>query len=313
VSLNLLTQDQYGLILASSLLSIILNPFMFRAIPLVERNLQRFPLLWKRLERGGPTPELGRTTITAHVVIVGYGRVGSHIGRVLNQLGLPYLIIESDVEHAADMQRTGIHTLFGDAANSEILSHANLDQAQALIVTVPDEITAELIVVAAHDLAPKLPIIARAATESGVERLVDHGALHVIHPELEGGLELVRLTLLTLGYPVGQIQTYVDTVRRDAYQATFSDDHKHLDQLVSAVRGVEIAWHSIIDYSPLIGKSLAEADIRAHTGASVVAVIRDQSVIPNPNSTMVFQAGDTVGFIGASPEIAAAMHLFEPT
>jgi CPA2 family monovalent cation:H+ antiporter-2 len=314
VSLDLLTQDQYGLILASSLLSIILNPFMFRAIPPVERTLQRMPALWNRLERGGPTPELGRTTITDHVVIVGYGRVGKHIGRVLDHLGSPYLIIELDAAYAAEMQRTGIHTLFGDAANSEILSHAGLEHACALVVTVPDQVTAELIVAAVHDLAPDLPIIARAGTETGLERLISYGANHVIHPELEGGLELVRHTLLTLGYPTGQIQSYVDAVREDAYQANVSDDqqHKVLDQLVTAVRGVEIEWHTLVDNSPLIGKSLAEADIRAHTGASVIAVIREQAVIPNPKSNTVFRKGDMVGFIGSMPEITAAIHLFEP-
>ena len=314
VSLDLLTQDQYGLILAASLLSIILNPFMFRTIPLVERTLQRAPVLWGRLERGGPTPELLSKAITDHVVIVGYGRVGKHIGRVLDQLGSPYLIIELDAAYAADMQRAGIQTLFGDAMNSEILKHSGLDQACALVVTVPDEVTAELIVAAAHDLAPDLPIIARAGTESGVERLVAHGAQHVIHPELEGGLEIVRHTLLTLGYPMGQIQSYVDAVRRDAYRGNFPDDRKHpvLDHLLAAVRGVEIVWHSIAENSPLVGKSLAEANLRAHTGASVIAMIREHTVIPNPNSNMLFLEGDMVGLIGTVQEIAAAADLLEP-
>ncbi len=256
VALDLLTQDQYGLILAASLLSIVLNPFMFRAIPLVESTLQRVPVLWRRLERGGPTPELLSKTMADHVVIVGYGRVGKHIGRVLDHLESPYLIIELDAAYAAEMQQAGIHTLFGDAANSEILSHAGLDHACALVVTVPDEVTAELVVAAAHDLAPDLPIIARAGTESGVERLVAHGARHVIHPELEGGLEMVRHTLLALGYPMGQIQSYVDAVRRNAYQTT-NQRHPVLDQLVAAVRGVEIVWHSVAENSALIGKSLA--------------------------------------------------------
>ncbi len=58
VSLDLLTQNQYGLILAASVLSIVVNPFMFRVILPTERVLQRVPTLWQRLERGGPTPEL---------------------------------------------------------------------------------------------------------------------------------------------------------------------------------------------------------------------------------------------------------------
>jgi CPA2 family monovalent cation:H+ antiporter-2 len=212
------------------------------------------------------------------------------------------------------MQREGIQTLFGDAANSEILSHAGLQRACALVVTVPDEVTAELVVAAAHDLAPDLPIVARAGTESGVERLAAHGARHVIHPELEGGLEIVRHTLLILGYPMGQIQSYVDDVRRDAYRVTFSDDQPHpvLDELVAAVRGVEIVWHSIMDNSPVIGQSLAEANIRSRTGASVIALVREHQVIPNPKSSVTFLAGDILGFIGSEQEVAAAINLLNP-
>jgi len=308
VSLDLLTHDQYGLILAASLLSIVINPFMFKAIPLVERTLQRAPRLWRRLERGGPTPALLSHELADHVVIVGYGRVGRHIGRVLDYLHAPYLIVELDAAYAAEMQRDGIHTLFGDATNAEILSHAGLGHACALVVTVPDEVTAELIVSAAHDLAPDLPIIARAGTESGVARLVTLGAQHVIHPELEGGLEIVRHTLLALGYPMGQIQSYVDTVRRDAYQV--NQQQPVLDQLLAAVRGVEIVWHLVSDDSPLAGKSLAETNMRAQTGASVIAVIRAHTVIPNPKSTMPFLAGDMVGLFGTEEEIAAARPLF---
>jgi CPA2 family monovalent cation:H+ antiporter-2 len=313
VTLNLLTEDQYGLILAASLLSIVINPFMYRGIPLVERTLQRAPRLWGRLERGGPTPELLSDEIADHVVIVGYGRVGKHIRRVLDHLESPYLIIERDAQYATEMQQEGLRTLFGDAANSELLRHTGLNHACAMVVTVPDEVTAELIVAAAHDIAPDLPIIARAGSEPGIERLVKHGAKHVIHPELEGGLEMVRHTLLTLGYPMGQIQTYIDTVRRDAYQPNFPDNQRHpvLDQLLAAVRGVEIVWHSLEAGSPLIGNTLAEANIRAHTGASVIAVVREQTVIPNPKSHQQFHEGDIIGLIGTIQEIEQAVELME--
>ncbi|NLF77169.1 MAG: sodium:proton exchanger, partial [Chloroflexi bacterium] len=314
VSLDLLTQERYGLILVASVLSIVVNPFMFHAILPTERVLQRVPSLWQRLEKGGPTPELLSKAMTDHVVIVGYGRVGRHIGRVLDHLGSPYLIIEMDAAYASDMQRAGIQTLFGDATNTEILRYSGLDQACALVVTVPYQVTAELIVAAAHNLAPELPIIARAGTASGVERLVTHGAQHVIHPELEGGLEIIRHTLLTLGYPMGQIQPYVDSVRRDAYQANVQNDRQHsvLDQLLAAVRGVDIVWYAIDENSPLVGQSLAQANIRAHTGASVIAVMREHTVIPNPKSNMPFAEGDIVGLLGTVQEIEAAAHLFGP-
>jgi CPA2 family monovalent cation:H+ antiporter-2 len=182
------------------------------------------------------------------------------------------------------------------------------------VVTTSDETTAELVVAAAHHLAPTLPIIARAGTEEGVRRLAAHGAQYVIHPELEGGLEIVRDTLLVLNYPSAQIQQYVDVVRRDAYQAIHPDGvlHRVLDRVLMAARGVEIAWEPIVAGSPLIGQTLAEANLRAKVGASVIALVRDQQLMPNPKSSTQFHEGDMVGLIGEKDELEAAQRLLNP-
>ncbi len=314
VGLGILSQDQYGLILAGAVISIIINPFMFRLIPVAERTLQKFPALWKRLDRGGPMPEAMHEGMHDHVVIVGYGRVGKHIGHVLEKLQLPYLVVESDAVSAKDIQALGIKTLFGDAANSEVLTHAGLESARALVVTVPDEATAELVVASAKQLAPSLPIIARAGTESGVNRLAKFGANTIIHPELEGGLEIVRHTLLSLGYPMVQIQQYTDAVRSDAYADSLMDNEQHrvLDQLVSAMRSVEIAWHPVSEESPVLGKTLAEANLRTKVGASVIAMIRNDKVLPNPKSDTQFLKGDLVAFIGSSYELNEVERYLHP-
>ncbi len=75
---------------------------------------------------------------------------------------------------------------------------------------MPDETAMEIIVASAHELALRLPIIARAITTAGVAHLSKLGAREVIHPELEGGLEVLRHTLLALGYPLLEVQQHAD-------------------------------------------------------------------------------------------------------
>jgi CPA2 family monovalent cation:H+ antiporter-2 len=314
VSLDILTQEQYSLILAGALLSIMVNPLMFRAIPYVEAFLQRFPALWRLLDRHGPPPRPPAEKLADHVVVVGYGRVGEHIVTVLGHLGVPRLIVELDAGRLAEFEQQGIPTLFGDAANSEVLTHAGLERARALVVTVPNEAAAEIIVASAHEIAPQLPIIARAATRSGVERLAMLGAQDVIHPELEGGLEVLRHTLLALGYPLLEVQQYADTVRRDQYDLAISthEEHRLLDQLLHTVRGMELAWVLLNSASSLVGKTLAEANIRALTGASVIAILRNQQVIANPKSATVLHADDIVGLIGEAAQIGEVRRLLPP-
>jgi monovalent cation:H+ antiporter-2, CPA2 family len=306
VSLGVLNQDQYSLILAGALISIVLNPLLFRLVPQAERALRGFPGLWKRLDWQGRGLQLAPPNLSDHVVIVGVGRVGEHILTLLEQLGVPLLVMESDARRASVLEKRGVPTLLGDAANSEVLDHAGLERARVLVVTIPEEAATEMVVAAARRIAPGLPIVARAATRSGVQRLYDLGAQDVIHPELEGGLEVVRHTLLSLGFSADQVQPYTDAVRRDHYDidALTPRERQALDQMRDTVRGLEIVWRRLEDGSPLIGRTLAEADLRAGTGASVIAIIRAQQVLPNPKSGTRFQAGDLVGFIGDAGEIA---------
>jgi monovalent cation:H+ antiporter-2, CPA2 family len=314
VSLGLLTQDQYSLILAGALISITLNPLMFRLIGPLEQRLQALPVLWARLDRHGPAPMPTEETLSRHLVVVGYGRVGSHVVDVARELGIPHLVVESNLERVEVLNRSGTPTLYGDAANSEILTHAGLERASALVVTLPEESNSELAVSAAHDLAPYLPIIARAATREGVKRLAELGAQDVIHPELEGGLEIVRHTLLQLGFPLREVYRYADGMRHVHYevQSNSGEEHRLLHDLIDAAATIEISWLRLSGDSDLAGQNLAEANLRARTGASVVAIHRDGELLPNPKSATVLLAGDRIGLIGDGPQVEAAAQLLHP-
>ena len=311
LSLNLLTADQYSLILAASLVSITINPLLYRLLPWFEKNLQKMPGVWKRMDAGTRIVEVKEEELEGHVVVVGYGRIGKHLVDVLESVHIPILAIEADVERIDLLNQRNIPTLYGDAANSEVLTHAHLNKARAIVCTVPDESSASLIISTARDINPQLPIIVRAASIEGVSNLAKLGAQHVVHPELEGGLELVHHTLLQLGFPLREVHSYTDAVRRDNYDSTTSSDEEHrsLHNLIMAFEGIEIAWTTMGSDSALAGKTLAQADIRSRTGASVVAFIRDGKLTANPKSMTVFQAGDRIGLIGEQDQIEAARDL----
>ena len=252
-------------------------------------------------------------SVKDHVVIVGYGRVGRHITNLLEQMSVPQLVVDADAGRMEELSKRGIPGLFGDAANSEVLSHAGLRRARALVVAGPDESASELVVATARDLAPELPIIARASTEDGTERLTQLGAQDVIHPELEGGLELVRHTLLRLGFPAQEITRYTDAVRRDHYdlEINTAEEHRLLHDLVDAVSSIGIEWFRLPALNPLVGKTLQEANVRARTGASVVAILRGHELMANPKSMTIFQEEDRIGLIGDRDEIEAAARLVD--
>ena len=313
VALGVLDETQYSLILAGAIVSITLNPWMFRLIDPIEKALRARPRLWDRLDRHGPLTPRAAEGLEGHIVIVGCGRVGGHIAEVAGKIGAPYLVVESDASRVKRLQEQGARVLFGDAANSEILGITALDRARALVVTVPDDSAAIMVVRAARRRvpSPSLHIVARASTWEGARHLKDAGATDVVRPELEGGLEILRRTLLGLEYPAQEIQRYTDAVRSEGLESLPPrDDRAHvLDDLAHAMGGLEVSWFTISDQSAVAGRTLSDSNLRLRTGAFIVAINRDDGVVSNPGPLERLAPGDRVAVIGSPTEVEDAGRL----
>lgn len=313
LALGVLDETQYSLILAGAIVSITVNPWMFRLIEPIERFLKGRPRLWDRLNRHGPLTPRAAETLDRHIVIVGCGRVGRHIAEVLGQIGVPHLVVEVDASRAKRLQERGTPVLFGDAANSEILGTTALDRARALVVTVPDDAAALMVVRAARRRvpSPSLHIIARASTWEGALHLKDAGATDIVRPELEGGLEIVRRTLLGLEFPAQEIQRYTDAVRSEGLEALpVRDDRAHvLEDLAHAMGGLEVGWFTVSDQSAVAGHTISDSNLRLRTGASIVAINRDPGVVSNPGPSERLSPGDRVAVIGSPTEVEDAGRL----
>lgn len=302
---GMLSEDQYAMILAAALISITINPFLYKLLPWLQKVLPRIPGFWKRLEANKPLPAIQDDDLIDHVVVIGYGRIGKHLVDVLDSLSMKMLVIEEDAERLEELGNRHIPALYGDAGNSELIQHTGLAKAALMVSTIPYETSALLVITAARDINPTVPIIARAATEEGVRSLAKAGANFIIHPELEGGLEIVHHTLLILGFPLREAHEFIEAIRMDRYDyaITSDEEHRSMHDLLQSLKGIEIAWLQISASSPLVGKTLAEANIRSRSGASVVALVRDGELIANPKSMTVFEPDDRIGVIGEKSQI----------
>lgn len=306
VAIGLIDRDQYSLILAGAIVSITVNPFLFRLIAPAERLLRRWPGLWAWIDRDGHASALpAQETMHRHVVVVGVGRGGQHLVEVLRTLKAPHLAVDADWSRLEPLAAAGTPTLYGDAANSTILEHAALDRARALVVTVPDETAASIIVAAARDLAPEIPVIARAATESGARHLQELGAESLVRPEFEGGLQILRSALLTLGYPARRIQTFTDEIREREVTGGRADDELRLARQLAA-SDLELDWIEVTPGSVIAGATLAEANLRGLSGATVIAVECDGVLEASPGPDTKLEAGHRVAVIGRPDQLATA-------
>jgi CPA2 family monovalent cation:H+ antiporter-2 len=188
VTLGLLPTLGRDLILAGALISILLTPFLFVAAdwiyahheppakPAAEAPAAPQPAETPTLE---PVPV---TRLTGHVVLVGYGRVGSVVGAALKG-AMPLLVIETDEDIVEDLRKQGIETIVGNAADPELARAANYPAARCLLVAIPDGFEGGQVVEQAHAINPKLPIIARSHSDEETGHLQRHGATKIIMGE----------------------------------------------------------------------------------------------------------------------------------
>lgn len=311
VALGLLQPSQYSLILAGAIVSITVNPFVFKLIEPTERLLRRHAGLWRLLNRDGhhaPVPP--EESLRDHVVIVGYGRVGHHLSDILGTLAVPRLVIDSDSARIEALAKAKVPTLYGDAANSTLLEHAALPHARALVVTVPDEASAAIIVAAAEAIAPGIVTIVRAATDEGARQLAALGADSLVRPEFEGGLQIMRATLLTLGFPSRRIQALVDEIRGREVLGRQVDDELTLVRRLAA-SDLELSWLEVHAASALAGKTIADADLRGRAGATIIATDHEGVLTGNPGPHVHLQPGDRVAVVGRPEQLATASALLE--
>jgi monovalent cation:H+ antiporter-2, CPA2 family len=185
VSLALLPDRGRDLILAGAILSIVLNPLCFAALDrwLAKREESKAPDAAPGAAKAtAAREEIPVTTLTDHVVLVGYGRVGGFIGSSL-PAGTPLLVIES--EDGRSPKAAGHELISGNAADPDVIRAANLPAARCLLVAIPDAFEGGQVVAQAREHNAALPIIARAHSETEIEHLQKHGATVVVMAEHE--------------------------------------------------------------------------------------------------------------------------------
>ncbi len=191
VSLGLLSEEGRNLILASALLSIIINPMLFVALD--RWSARREAQQDAAAKVGAPPapaeddflPDRALIPAADHIVLIGFGRVGSRVGRALHEKGLPLVLIESDRDDCIEARKLGIPCILGNAVSPGVLADANLASARALLVAIPQTLEAGPIIKQAREANPGIAILARAHSDEEVAYLLKAGADATIMGESE--------------------------------------------------------------------------------------------------------------------------------
>jgi monovalent cation:H+ antiporter-2, CPA2 family len=300
-----LSTEMYSLVLSTAIISMVLTPFISGlTTPLYslrKRWFKREPLQTINL------PESG---LHDHVVIAGAGRVGRHVAAVLHQLQMSFVLIELDYRQVEQVREAGFPAIYGDAGQEVVLEAAGIDKACLLLITIPAIVVTESIVDQARRLNPALDIVARSEGMEQMKTLYEKGVAEVVQPEFEAGLEITRQALVRLHVPATEVLRYTDAVRRDLYGPLCRNDTcGTVAQLQNAKQLLEMNWMILDPGNPMNGRTIGELNIRSHTGVSVVGVMRDGTLHPNPGPEFRFAHGDTIAILGKPEQFKALQEL----
>ncbi|ODT02334.1 MAG: sodium:proton antiporter [Gemmatimonadetes bacterium SCN 70-22] len=190
VSLGLLPQEGQNLVLAGALISIALNPLVFNAIEPAQRWIRSKSTLAQAMERADdPLAEIPATVheahLTGHVLIVGYGRVGSRIGESLLARRIPIVVAEENREIVERLRARGIPAVAGDASEPMVLVQAHVARACMLVIAIPDAVRARQMLETALTLRPQMETLVRVHSDEEDELVRGGHARHVFLGENE--------------------------------------------------------------------------------------------------------------------------------
>jgi CPA2 family monovalent cation:H+ antiporter-2 len=200
VQLGLMPEEGQSLVLAGAIISIALNPLVFRAIEPAQAWIRSRSKLAQALERPDDplavlpmTVEL--TRLTGHVVLVGYGRVGRRIGEALTAQGISFVVAEENREIVEKLRASGMPAVSGDASDPNVLIQAHVHRARMLVIATPDTLDVRRMIEIARTVNPRIATVVRTHSEEEAVLLEKENAGKVFLGEHELARSMIEHVL----------------------------------------------------------------------------------------------------------------------
>jgi len=305
---GLLQGNVYQIFLSVSVLSMAATPFVMAAAPKVADFASGLPLP-ERLRSGfHPVQEPKASGKKDHLVIIGFGVNGRNLARAARAGNIPYVIIEMNPEVVREEKAKGEPIHYGDATQEAVLGHADIKDARIAVVAISDPAATRRITELIRRLNPNVHLIVRTRYLQEMQPLYDLGADEVIPEEFETSVEIFSRVLAKYLVPRDEIERFIAEVRSDGYGMFRSPEP--FPGLKLHIPGIEVSAMKVEEDSPLVGKTLAQTDLRRRFGVTVVAVRRGSRILANPDGDTEVRVGDVLLVLGSPEKIAAVSGLF---
>ncbi len=230
-------------------------------------------------------------TLSQHVVICGFGRMGQILAREMAEARQPFVVIDNSGDRIAEAQELGYLVLVGNATEDDVLELAGIQRAKFLATVLPDDAANVFITLTARGINPALIILARGEYPTTERKLRLAGANHVVLPATIGALRIAHM----ITHP-----TTLDFLDRN-------DGGNTLNELLAKI-DLQIEELAITSESPMIGHLIKDLEVSVNSAFIIVALRReDGATLTSPEGKVIIQEGDTLivlGRLGDMPRLA---------
>ena len=210
-----------------------------------------------------------------HVIVCGFGRIGSVVAREIMDEGRDVAVVERTPQLIEELKLQNIPHVAGDAIKDEILEAAGLRRASSLVSTLSDDAANVYVTLTARQLNPDIYIVARSDSPDHSQRLTRAGANLVLFPHFYGGMRMAQAVLRPT------VLGFMDLAMRG-----------DIDDL-------QVEQMTVSPQSPVAGKDLVESQLRQRFNIIVIGIKKaDGKLLFNPKSEAVLEAGDTLILVG---------------
>ena len=304
---GILTDLQYQTFIFVSALSMLTAPLMIQASS--KLSFYFFSGRGEKVE----AVKLGVSSLTDHVVIVGYGMVGQNLSRVLKEVQIPFQIIDIDGERVKRALKEKMNVMYGDSARRGTLKRAGIANARAIVFSTKDHRAAEQGIKLSRKINPGIHIIACARHSSEVDSLMALGADQVIQEEFETSIEIFSRVLREFRMPNNVIEQQIELVRMEGYGMLrgFSLNSESLRKFSTYLTASLTESFQVVEDSWANGQTLKNADIKNRCGAELIAVVRSGEVTANPVEDFKFVEGDMLIMFGRHAPLKKATEILK--
>ncbi|HOP49336.1 MAG TPA: cation:proton antiporter [Ignavibacteriales bacterium] len=296
---NILSQYQYNIIMSSTVISMMITPFLISNLS--KKNIKILP---------EKTEKNQNIILRDHVIIIGYGITGQNLARVLRETGIKYVILELNPDTVQKYKNVE-NIVFGDATREEILLSVGIKNSKVVVMAISDYGAIKQILKVVRKINQNIYSIVRTKFVSEVQILLKLGADVVIPEEYETSLQVFSKVLEKYHIPLNIIMKQVALFRNEGYLFLREKESKiNINSIVESIlaQGATETIY-LTDDNPNVNKKLSELNLRAQTGTTIIAIIRDGKTISNPGGDEIILPKDTLVITGTHFGIDQALSI----